>query len=666
MFKTTDNFPSRQSVPDALALALLGTLFVSAPSAQSTSVDYLGTGCIGSNSAAPLLRVTGLPHLGATLEFETSQIAANSPVLMLIGRRRLDLDFAALGLPGCIVFPESTFVRPATPSGSEFAYSELPVPFDYAFLGAELYSQAAVLDTLASPLGITFSRGAHLRFGTTAVNTTARISVKRVLRNASGQPETSPWSLAQITAMVESASAIFEREAGIRIALCEIVDVLDPTPTNDSWYVLDPSTLSAKETLARAAPSVYGWRFDAINLYVCGRLTRFGGVCSFPGSTGHSEIIVMQQSILNGTAVGLAHELGHYFDVQHTHASDSRLTDLRPDASPGACVPFSTGCHRNNLAALGYPKAEHDALRYNFMSYHGPTDHRQARLSPDQRGIVMGAAASARAHVLTGRPSRISLSGSSSGIDVAYLRDTFDSVLIGDFTGDGRSDVIRTDAGNWFLSAGAIHPWEFVRSETTPAQELGVGDFDGDGTDDVFRSSGGVWEFAPAASGAWTRLSSSSVSVHNLGFADFDGDGRTDVLRTRSGVWQVSYGGVSSWQQINQSSVVLADLQLADFDGDGSADAFRTTASEWQVSYSASTPWMTLNRSSVNPRELLVGDFDGDGRADVLRANGSNWTLSSSGTSGWVQWNRSAAPRDELRVGDFDADGEADVLRIGS
>ncbi len=81
---------------------------------------------------------------------------------------------------------------------------------------------------------------------------------------------------------------------------------------------------------AIANPNQYGWRNDAINIYMTNGIC--GGICSFPG--GGDEIIIVGGCSSDNGPLQM-HEVGHYFDLCHTQGC--------PCAS---CNPDGTGqCH---------------------------------------------------------------------------------------------------------------------------------------------------------------------------------------------------------------------------------------------------------------------------------------------------------------------------------
>ena len=126
------------------------------------------------------------------------------------------------------------------------------------------------------------------------------------------------------------------------------------------------------------------------------------------------------------------------------------------------------------------------------------------------------------------------------------------SRLLGDFTGDGRQELLRFDpaTGDWLgtrWTASGFATQRWGRFKTRTGWEHLVGDFSGDGRDEVasYHEGAGTWFVS--------RLSGSSLSTQRSGsFAtrrgwehlvgDFSGDGRDEVASYHegAGTWFVS------------------------------------------------------------------------------------------------------------------------------
>jgi len=260
----------------------------------------------------------------------------------------------------------------------------------------------------------------------------------------------------------------------------------------------------------------------------------------------------------------------------------------------------------------------------------------------------------------------VSYSGQSFWTWRRFEATSVRDVLFGDFDADGGADAFRrvvvSGTARWQRSANARLEWAHLNSSSAPSSALALGDFNGDGRSDVFYATGSEWRVSYSGTSAWTTLNTSTATRASLAFHDFNGDGRTDVFRSSGGKWSVSYGGTSSWVTLNTQAATLAELAFGDFNGDGRADVFRATGSAWQVSWGGTTTWRTLNSSLHTLPSLRLGDFNGDGITDGFRADGVTWKIARSGTGTWQDWNASSLLVNDLAFADVNGDGKTDVL----
>lgn len=167
----------------------------------------------------------------------------------------------------------------------------------------------------------------------------------------------------------------------------------------------------------------YAWNSNAINIYINQGTT--GGLCSFPDS-GKNIILVGAVSATAGNTQ--LHEVGHYFNLSHTHTDD--LSDTLGDnpawTEDNVAANAFSGKNYSQLDAS--QKQQVDDLILNLMSYHGTTGNQapiynlgqvQSRLTEQQLDRWADAANGRRAGVCDGttifaRVSNSYGSGSSS------------------------------------------------------------------------------------------------------------------------------------------------------------------------------------------------------------------------------------------------------------
>jgi hypothetical protein len=258
---------------------------------------------------------------------------------------------------------------------------------------------------------------------------------------------------------------------------------------------------------------------------------------------------------------------------------------------------------------------------------------------------------------------------------------------IGDFTGEGRSDLL------WRQSSGGIAEWQtnfagqFASAQalgsTSPAWKIeGVGYFDGDGRSDVlFRNVDGsiaAWQTDPTGQLASAKLLGTAAPIWRVdGIGDFDGNGRSDVLfRDAAGsiaLWQTdATGQLASAKLIGSAAPAWHVAGIGDFDGNGRSDILFRNAdgavAVWQTDAAGQLSSAQLIGTVASSWQVVdIGDFDGNGRSDILFVNNNGsvalWQTNASGqlasasslSSPGVQWH-------EAGTGDFNGDGRSDIL----
>ena len=273
----------------------------------------------------------------------------------------------------------------------------------------------------------------------------------------------------------------------------------------------------------------------------------------------------------------------------------------------------------------------------------------------------------------------IDVSGASVGYLVTHGKlvirgdrfgvNTSQQLAVGDFDGDGCSDVFLATGTEWEYSACGRAQWRYLNASSLLLSRLAFGDFNGDGKTDVFTQSGDRWLVSYGGTSAWAALpAGSNIPLSDYRFGDFDGDGKTDIFRANGSRFYFSSGGETSWKPLATSSLKIDQLRFCDLNGDGTTDVFSLANHQWSVSYGGVTAWRRLNRAlSSNLGELVFGDFDGDGRCDVARAHGRGFQVSWGGTTAWQQMYtryQSQASFSGTLLGAFAGDKRTDVLEF--
>ncbi|MDP3722367.1 MAG: toxin TcdB middle/N-terminal domain-containing protein, partial [Candidatus Omnitrophota bacterium] len=257
--------------------------------------------------------------------------------------------------------------------------------------------------------------------------------------------------------------------------------------------------------------------------------------------------------------------------------------------------------------------------------------------------------------------------------------------LAGDVNGDAKTDLIKftPSSGSWSvscatscsLSPGGAWISGFGTSSSSPL----LGDWNGDGRTDIGIYNSGSWQFATSTG---TSFQTGIVSSMSLGSGtpltgDFNGDGNTDLGTYNNGSWSVALGTGSGFTSTGSFSLSWGDSSYealtGDFNGDGltdigivnkstgSIDARLSTGTGW----TSATNWIGSFGGS-NPH--TSADFNGDGLTDAVTYNRSAGQViyapsigNSFGSPVTLPLTFSLTSSDDnIQVGDFNGDGIAD------
>ena len=228
-------------------------------------------------------------------------------------------------------------------------------------------------------------------------------------------------------------------------------------------------------------------------------------------------------------------------------------------------------------------------------------------------------------------PTILSQTWASNYLGIPWSPDAY-TVVLGDFNGDGKTDIFlqSNGAGDSYLLITDPTGQVTAISQTMPAQAMGLawtadqhhlvaGDFGGIGRAGLF--------FQPTAPGGMSavvytdtngQFTSStpaqtwgdgylgfnwSVQEANVFAGDFNGDGRADLLIQAQPLGGAGADPTSAYYPPNMNGVVLSGAGAQPFTLNG-VQAWSRTA--------FGVDWSPFTNS------LIIGDFNGDGRADAL------------------------------------------------
>jgi hypothetical protein len=275
------------------------------------------------------------------------------------------------------------------------------------------------------------------------------------------------------------------------------------------------------------------------------------------------------------------------------------------------------------------------------------------------------------------------------------------TMLVGDFSGDGKSDVFHpvpnTDYANVWLSKGdgtftvkPFSPWPGYAVSNGP---MFVGDFNGDGKSDILHPvpntdyanvwlSNGDGTFAVKPFSPWPGYAMSNGPMF---VGDFNGDGKSDVLHPvpntdYANIWLSKGNGtftVKSFSPWSGYAMSNGTMMVGDFNGDHKSDIFHAVANTnyAQIWLSKGDGTFTVKSFSPWPSYVmsagywLTGDLNGDGKTDLLHVLGSYvnvWLSKGDGTftvKSFTPWPGYAmGAQGSMLVGDLNGDGRADVF----
>lgn len=270
-----------------------------------------------------------------------------------------------------------------------------------------------------------------------------------------------------------------------------------------------------------------------------------------------------------------------------------------------------------------------------------------------------------------------------------YQNADFRKNTVGDFNGDGRTDVVLQDGRQLSLFIVAnrdVGPDDPIRG-SPPRSVTGV-------LNPTWYHTNVLWNTARTR--RWV-FRSTDILVPG----DFDGDGKDDLYVINLDAWSkpyvcllksfgdrfepvAIYGGELPGWQIRSGDRFMS----GDFDGDGRDDLMVYNGTNWAVPYfgmlrsTGSALQMTRRYDKFLPgwemgrhERFSIADFNGDGRADIVSFNTQSWsqvhlmTFTSDGTKltlrdryyGSIRQFWQMRRNDQLHVLDFSGDGMSDI-----
>lgn len=260
------------------------------------------------------------------------------------------------------------------------------------------------------------------------------------------------------------------------------------------------------------------------------------------------------------------------------------------------------------------------------------------------------------------------------------------AVAVGDFNGDGKPDLVVSDAGNGnfsiLLGNGNGTFQSPVSYSGGGGYALAVGDFNGDGKLDLVFVPGNVNVLLGNGNGTFQPAVqySAGTTPFSVAVGDFNRDGNLDLAVANFGSNNVSVmlgrGDGTFEPAINYSTgSEPASVAVADFNHDGNLDLAVANLGDNNISVLLGNGDGTFRRAEnyaagSAPRWVAVGDLNGDSKLDLVVANnavhGGTASLSvllgkGDGTFQPAVDYAAGTGSEAVAVGDFDSDGKLDV-----
>ncbi len=299
-----------------------------------------------------------------------------------------------------------------------------------------------------------------------------------------------------------------------------------------------------------------------------------------------------------------------------------------------------------------------------------------------------------------------SLAGNTSGFgNLADRRP----IWAGDFAGTGRTDILFYSPGdrNWWLGQFGLNgqlSWTLAGNtagfgQVFDGRPIWVGDFTGDGKVDVlfyFPGDHNWWLGSFQGTQLNWRLAGNTAGFGNVAdgrpiwIADFTGSGNREVLFYYPGDrnwWLGSFNNGSLTWNLAGNTAGFGQVWdgrpfwVADFTGNGKADIlfnFPGDKNWWLGSFNGgSLNWTFAGNTAgfgnvADGRPIWAADFTGTSRADILFyfPGDRNWWLGQFGANGQISWNLAGNTSGfgqvwdgrPFWVADFNGGGKSDVL----
>ena len=267
---------------------------------------------------------------------------------------------------------------------------------------------------------------------------------------------------------------------------------------------------------------------------------------------------------------------------------------------------------------------------------------------------------------------------------------TFDSLLASDFNGDGRTELVTTEALGMSISFQTDPGMTFATPMVIAAAvgaitDVTAADIDGEGQAEIlFSSNDGKLQALPNLGsgqfGGEQTLLDGLVDLEVIIPLQLDGLLGIDVIGLRRDADLASWhagdgtGNLGAAQIIDDFGFAPAAATAADFNGDGSLDVAVAFSDDDLCSWYSQDPithaftYHSLAGAISGTRAIACGDIDGDTDPDIVSAgfDGEIYVFTNSNGMGSftpaVMVATAPSGTEQIELADLDGDGDLDIL----
>jgi hypothetical protein len=389
----------------------------------------------------------------------------------------------------------------------------------------------------------------------------------------------------------------------------------------------------------------------------------------------------------------------YYWQVRATNGGGAT------DADGGTFWRFTTGAAPpgafGKTSPMSYARAGHASLTLAWQPSVGATGYEYCydRSNNAACDATWSSAGSSTSATLSGLAAgtkyywqvRATGSGTTEANDGIWWSFTTAATQLGDFSGDGKSDVLwHHSAGGevwlWPMDGASRTAESYVRAVADTTWEIrGLGDHNGDGQSDILwrnRTTGVIylWEMNGSSSQRELYLGTVDPSYDIVGTGDYNGDFASDILwrHTSTGevwIWLMNAGVLPVRTYVDTVDPAYVVQASGDLNADGKADIVWRHATSGDVwvwlmnGTTRGTPTWAGVVADLDYRIVGVADHTGDGKADILwhhATRGEVWLWPMDGAAPPLSQDFVGIVADtSYRIaghGDYDGDGKADIL----